>query len=76
MNTKEIFIIAREWIGGVIDVMSAFIALGVLSEIIFGSGVFGVSVVENLTGLVAHFGANGFVGLIALLILVGLFNRK
>ena len=76
MNTKEILTIVKEWTSGVIDLMSAFVALGVLSEIIFGSGVFGVSVTDNLTKLIAHFGSNGFVGMIALLVLVGLFNRK
>ncbi len=38
--------------------------------------LFGVSIVSNLIGLVGQFGANGFAGLVAMLILVGLYNGK
>ena len=53
------------------------IALGIIAEIIFGQGaIFGASVVSNLTAIVGSIGGeNGFVGLIALLLIVGLLRK-
>ena len=53
-------------------------ALGVVVEIVFGKGaVFGKSVVANLTEIVGDIGgANGFVGLIAILIIMGIFLKR
>ena len=48
------------------------VALGIVAEIIFGQGaIFGASVVSNLSEIVTSIGgSNGFVGLIALLLIV------
>ncbi|CAI8298461.1 MAG: Uncharacterised protein [Puniceicoccaceae bacterium MED-G32] len=53
------------------------IALGIIAEIIFGQGaIFGASVVSNVSSIVASIGGeNGFVGLIALLLIVGLLRK-
>ena len=53
------------------------IALGIIAEIIFGqSAIFGASVVSNVSSIVASIGGeNGFVGLIALLLIVGLLRK-
>ena len=76
MNVKGIFSSIGEWVSGLVDLLSGFIALGVLVQIIFGSSIFGVDVVGNLTSLIAGFGTGGFAGLLALLILVGIYNKK
>ena len=54
------------------------IALGIVAEIIFGQGaIFGASVVSNLSAIVTSIGgSNGFVGLIAILLIVGLIKNK
>ena len=53
-----------------------FIALGIIVEIIFDSGIFGTSVVSNVSSIVNSIGGdNGFVGLIALLLIVGLLRK-
>ena len=54
------------------------IALGIIAEIIFGQGaIFGASVVSNLSAIVGSIGGeNGFVGLIALLIILGLLRKR
>ena len=75
MNTKAAFAIVSEWVGGLTNMFAGFVALGVLGELILGSPLFGVSIVGNLIGLVGQFGSNGFAGLIAMLILVGLYNK-
>lgn len=53
------------------------IALGIIAEIIFGQGaIFGASVVSNVSSIVGSIGGeNGFVGLIALLLIVGLLRK-
>ncbi len=76
MNTKAAFATVGDWIGGLTNMFAGFVALGVLGELILGSPLFGVSIVTNLVGLVSQFGSNGFAGLLALLILVGLYNNK
>ena len=76
MNTKAAFATVGEWVSGLTNLFAGFVALGVLGEIILGSPLFGVSVVGNLIGLVGQFGSNGFAGLIAMLILVGLYNKS
>ena len=75
MNTKAAFAVVGEWVSGLTSMLAGFVALGVLCEIILGSPLFGVSVVGNLIGLVGQFGSNGFAGLVAMLILVGLYNK-
>ena len=76
MNTKAAFAIVSEWVGGLTNMFAGFVGLGVLAELILGSPLFGVSIVGNLVNLVSQFGNNGFAGLVALLILVGLYNGK
>ena len=75
MNTKAAFAVVGEWVSGLTNMLAGFVALSVLGEIILGSPLFGVSVVGNLVSLVGQFGSNGFAGLIAMLILVGLYNK-
>ena len=64
------------FLSGLTTILLSFISLGILAEVIFGIGVFGVSVVDNVIGLVKSFGDSGFVGLVALIILIQLFQNK
>ncbi len=60
------------------DIMLLFIGLGVLVQIIFGSnnvGFFG-GITANLMKFVEQLGGGGFVGLIALLVIIAVFTRK
>jgi len=76
ISVKNAFSTIGDFVGGLVELLASLAALGVISEIIFGSGVYGINVVGNLIGLVNNFGTNGFAGLLALLILVGLYNKK
>ena len=76
MNTKAAFAVVGEWVSGLTNMLAGFVALSVLGELILGAPLFGVSVVGNLSTLVGQFGSNGFAGLIAMLILVGLYNKS
>ena len=68
----------KGWAWGFIDLMLIFIAVGVLVQVIFGGDTttFFDGMVANLMGLVAQLGNGGFVGLIALVIIIALFNRR
>ena len=76
MDTNAAFSIVGDWVGGLTNMFAGFVGLGVLVELIMGSPLFGVSIVSNLVALVGQFGNNGFAGLIAMLILVGLYNKS
>ena len=72
---KEIIDMVKGWVDDLAHLLMSFVAIGAVSEVIFGTGVFGVNVIENLTSIIASFGEGGFAGLLALLILVGLFSK-
>ena len=61
----------------VTEIALLLVALAVVAEIIFGTSVaFFGGVVANLTAFISTLGENGFVGLVALAIIVFLFQRK
>ncbi len=67
----------KKWLGEITEVFLLLIALGVVGEILFGAQVaFFGGVVANLTGLIGAFGEDGLVGLIALGIILYLFQRS
>ena len=72
---KEIITMIKGYIDDLAHLMMSFLAVGAVSEVIFGTGVFGVNVIGNLTSIINQFGESGFAGLVALLVLVGLFRK-
>ena len=60
------------------EVGIAVIALAVVLQVIFGSGVafIGGDVVGNITGIVASLGSSGLVGLAAVAVLYSIFKRN
>jgi|TARA_R110000744_G_scaffold39372_2_gene89685 hypothetical protein len=73
---KDIFSKIGDFFGGLTMILLSFVSLSILAEVIFGTGVFGTSVVENIMGLVTSLGEGGFVGLVALLILWKVFDKE
>ena len=76
IDVKSAFSTVGEFIKGLVELFASVAALAVISEVIFGSGIFGVNVIGNLTSIINKFGQSGFAGLVALLVLVGLFKGK
>ena len=72
---KEVITMVKGYLDDLAHLMISFVAIGAVSEVIFGSGVFGVNVIGNLTSIINTFGQSGFAGLVALLVLVGLFRK-
>ena len=72
---KEIITMVKGYIDDLAHLMMSFVAIGAISEVIFGSGIFGVNVIGNLTSIINTFGESGCAGLVALLVLGGLFRK-
>jgi hypothetical protein len=67
----------KKWLGEITEVFLLLVALGIIAHILFGETVpFFGSVVPNLTALIADLGENGLVGLIALAVILYLFQRR
>lgn len=64
------------FLGGLTTIMLSFVSLSILAEVIFGAGVFGTSVVSNVIALIQSLGDGGFVGVIALIVLIQVFQKK
>ncbi len=73
---KDIFSKVGDFLGGLTTVLLLFVSLSILAEVIFGYGVFGTSVVANVMEIVKVLGDGGFIGLVALLILWSVFDKK
>ena len=75
---KDVISQIHEWIKLVSQVGLGLIALGVIAEIVFGKGaIFGASVIGKLQQIVTDIGGeNGFIGLIAILIIFAILQRS
>ena len=73
---KDIFSKIGDFFGGLTMILLSFVSLSILAEVIFCVGVFGTSVVTNVMDIVTALGEGGFVGLVALLILWSVFDKK
>ena len=72
---REVVTMVGGWIDDIASLLLSFVAIGAIGEVLFGSGCFGVNVISNLTAIISGFGESGFAGLVALLVLVGLFRK-
>ena len=73
---KDIFSKIGDFLGGLTTILLSFVSLSILAEVIFGLGIFGTSVVANVMEIVKVLGDGGFIGLVALLILWSVFDKK
>ena len=72
---KEAITSVKGYVDDLTHLLLSFLAIGAIGEVLFGSGMFGVNVIGNLTSIISEFGQSGFAGLVALLVLVGLFRK-
>ena len=67
----------KKWLGEITEIFLLLIALGIVADILFGGEVaFFGQIVDNLTALITNLGDNGLVGLIALGVILYLFQRR
>ena len=73
---ENIFNLVNGFFGKMTALFMGLLSFGVMAEILFGSPVMGMSVIGNVMGVINMLGDNGVVGLIALVILYGLLDKK
>ena len=73
---ENIFNLVNGFFGKMTSLFIGLLSFGVMAEILFGSPVMGMSVIGNIMDIINVLGDNGVVGLIALVILYGLLNKK
>ena len=76
MNVKTAFGYIGDVIGGLAGVLAGLVSVGVLSQVVFGSGWLGIDVIGNISGIVASFLGGGLTGLITLIVLLSLWDNK
>jgi len=66
------------WIRQLTELGLAVIALGVVLQIIFGAAIpfLGLDIVGSVVTLVKQFGSEGLVGLVAVWVLWGIYEKK
>ena len=76
MNVKSIFGTIGDTLSGLFGVLTGLVGVGIMSQIIFGTGWMGIDVVGNISGLVNTFLTGGVTGLIVLLVVLSFFDGK
>ena len=73
---ENIFNLVNGFFGKMTSLFMALLSFGIMAEILFGSPVLGMSVIGNVMDIINMLGSNGVVGLIALVILYSLLDKK
>ena len=73
---ENAFKLVKGFFTGVTDLLTVFIALAVVVQVVFGAPVFGMDVVGNIVNLISALGASGFVGVLAVVLLISFFDKK
>ena len=62
--------------GGLVTILMAVLPVAILWQVLTGTMCFGMDVIANLTAMINTFGTSGFVGLVALVIIMSFFIKK
>ena len=76
MNVKSIFGMVGDTLSGLFGVLTGLVGVGIMSQIVFGTGWIGIDVVGNISGLVNTFLTGGVTGLLTLIVLLSLIDNK
>jgi|TARA_Y100001951_G_C11206049_1_gene220074 hypothetical protein len=72
----NIFNMVNGFVGKMTNLFITMVSFGVMAEVLFGSPMLGLSVIENVMDVINLLGNNGVVGLIALVILYQFIDKK
>ena len=72
----NIFNMVSGFFGKMTTLFMALLSFGIMAEVLFGSPVMGMSVIGNVMDVINLLGDNGVVGLIALVVLYSLLDKK
>jgi len=72
----NVFNMVTGFIGKMTTLFMGLLSFGILAEILFGAPVLGISVIGNVVDVINLLGNSGVVGLIAIVILYSLLEKK
>ena len=76
MNVKSIFGTIGDTLSGLFGVLTGLVGVGIMSQVIFGTGWMGIDVTANISGIVNTFLTGGVTGLLTLIVLFSLIDNK
>ena len=76
MNVKSIFGTIGDTLTGLFGVLTGLVGVGIMSQVIFGTGWMGIDVIANISGIVNRFLSGGVTGLLTLIVLFSLIDTK
>ena len=76
MNVKSIFGTIGDTLTGLFGVLTGLVGVGIMSQVVFGTGWLGMDVVGNISGIVNSFLTGGETGLLTLIVLFSLIDNK
>ena len=76
MNVKSIFGTIGDTLTGLFGVLTGLVGVGIMSQVIFGTGWMGIDVISNISGIVNTFLSGGVTGLLTLIVLFSLIDNK
>ena len=76
MNVKSIFGTIGDTLTGLFGILTGLVGVGIMSQVIFGTGWMGMDVIGNISGIVNTFLTGGVTGLLTLIVLFSLIDSK
>ena len=73
---ENIFNQVGNFVGKLTNLLISIMALGIIGEVLFGGPVLGLSVISGVMDIISLFGSNGVVGIISLVVIYQLLERK
>ena len=72
MNVKSIFGTIGDTLTGLFGILTGLVGVGIMSQVVFGTGWMGIDVIANISGIVNTFLSGGVTGLLTLIVLFSL----
>ena len=76
MNVKSIFGTIGDTLTGLFGVLTGLVGVGIMSQVVFGTGWIGIDVIANISNIVTTFLSGGVTGLLTLIVLMQLMDTK
>ena len=76
MNVKSIFGTIGDTLTGLFGVLTGLVGVGIMSQVVFGSGWMGIDVIANISNIVTTFLSGGVTGLLTLIVLMNFIDTK
>ena len=76
MNVKSIFGTIGDTLTGLFGILTGLVGVGIMSQVVFGTGWMGIDVIANISSIVNTFLSGGVTGLLTLIVLFSLIDTK